>query len=136
MSSSDDDMPLAASKARTNGINGSESDVLQPAFSQANGLGRAPLSAPKVSSKTDAALDKQNPTNGEVQPGISIRNGPVMKDDHPMKDADGTANGVKRKARDNAGVSSFAEPESSDDDVPLVRNIHPSLERACLADDK
>lgn len=82
-------------------------------------------------------MGKQSLINGEVEPGISIRNGPVTENDIPMKDVDATANGTKRKVRDSTGISSYAEAESSDDDMPLVRSSRPShlSLKASLADD-
>jgi len=73
------------------------------------------VSAPRISSQTDAALDKQYPANGEVQPGV-----PNLDQDVSMEDAQhATTNGVKRKA--SSVRPDFAEAESSDDDLPLVR---------------
>jgi hypothetical protein len=63
-------------------------------------------------------MDKANPTNGEVQPGISMMNGPVSEDTD-MKDANGAAAPAKRKA----SRPSYAEAESSDDDQPIVRRF-------------
>lgn len=73
-------------------------------------------------------MDRHNPTNGEVTPGISIRNGPVLdQNDIPMKDLPTTVNGTaaKRKTRESMDKPSYAEAESSDDDVPLVNSSRP-----------
>lgn len=81
-----------------------------------------PISSATISSKTDAALDKQLPSNGKIMPAV-----PKMEDDDDdvaMSEIAPAANGTKRKANNHA--PSFAEPESSDDDRPLVR-ITPSL---------
>jgi DNA topoisomerase-1 len=62
-------------------------------------------------------------TNGTVEPGVSIRFGPVQDKDVDMEDAD--AHGVsKRKSRASIdNKKTYAEPESSDeDDQPLVRS--------------
>jgi DNA topoisomerase I len=70
-------------------------------------------------------MDKQLPTSGDVQPGISIANGPVRDVDVKMSDANGTVtNGTvlaKRKVRESNGRPNYADSESSDDDVPLVK---------------
>jgi len=72
------------------------------------------VSAPRISSKTDAALDKQYPSNGHVKPGV-----PNLEQDVSMEDPPhGSTNGVKRKA--SSARPDFAEAESSDDDEPLV----------------
>lgn len=70
-------------------------------------------------------LAKPSPieTNGNVDPGVSIRFGPVQDKDVDMEDAD--ARGVsKRKSRASIDKKkTYAEPESSDDDdQPLVRS--------------
>lgn len=70
-------------------------------------------------------------TNGDVNPGISNRFGPVQKDnDVQMTDAEAQDNGAlsKRKARTSVGQrQSYAEPESSEeDDQPLVRQNQPA----------
>ena len=68
-------------------------------------------------------MDKAMPSNGDVQPGISIRNGPVEQVDTTMTDVnDVQTNGyTKRKVRESLNKPSYAENESSDDDEPLVR---------------
>ena len=68
-------------------------------------------------------MDKAMPSNGDVQPGISIRNGPVEQVDTIMTDVnDVQTNGyTKRKVRESLNKPSYAENESSDDDEPLVR---------------
>ena len=68
-------------------------------------------------------MDKKLPSNGTVQPGISLANGPVSEDTN-MKDVNGSmTNGaapVKRKARESLARPKYADSESSDDDQPLV----------------
>lgn len=65
-------------------------------------------------------------TNGHVDPGVSIRFGPVQaENDVDMADADAAAV-PKRKSRSSVGQrKSYAEPESSEDDQPLVRRLPP-----------
>lgn len=82
------------------------------------------LSKDTVSESVDRAMDRALPSNGDVLPGISIRNGPVQEVDIPMPDANGVEVGggpVKRKARESLNRPSYAEPETSEDDnKPLV----------------
>lgn len=62
-------------------------------------------------------------TNGHVDPGVSIRFGPVQGKDTGVDDAESGA--AKRKSRISIDQprKSYAEPESSEeDDQPLVRN--------------
>lgn len=69
-------------------------------------------------------MDKQIPTNGDIMPGISLANGDVKVEDTTMTDShDHLPNGTsaaKRKARESITRPSYAEAESSDDDMPLV----------------
>jgi DNA topoisomerase-1 len=62
-------------------------------------------------------------TNGHVNPGISIRFGPVEDKDVKMEDGEGDALvAAKRKSRSSVGEKkSYAEAESSEEDEPLVR---------------
>jgi hypothetical protein len=91
-------------------------------------LVRPPVSAVRISKSVDNEMDKANPSNGHVQPGISIRYGPMEDHDHHMPDMNGVdMNGStsKRKSRGSLVKPSYADAESSDeDDQPLVR---PSL---------
>nr|AAC39319.1 topoisomerase I [Aspergillus nidulans] len=98
MSSSDDDTPLVKMNGRSSG---GQSDV-----------------------KVNGAAD----TNGHVDPGVSIRFGPVQKDeDVEMNDANG-ASASKRKARSSANqAQSYAEPESSEEDEPLSKRRRTSV---------
>ena len=72
-------------------------------------------------------MEDATDTNGHVDPGISIRFGPVKSEDTEMDDAGPDALAGKRKSR--AGVDqkkSYAEPESSEEeDQPLVRHALP-----------
>jgi DNA topoisomerase-1 len=69
-------------------------------------------------------------TNGHVEPGISNRFGPVQKDgDIQMTDAGPQTNGSISKRKSRASVDkkmSYAEPESSEEDQPLVRRNQPA----------
>ncbi|KAK5071757.1 DNA topoisomerase 1 [Lithohypha guttulata] len=99
MSSSDDDMPLVASRRQPNGVNGAH----------------PPLSASTVSPKTDAAVGKKPSTNGNVMPAMPK----LEEEDVAMNDIAPATNGAKRRTHSNR--PSFAEPESSDDDKPLSK---------------
>lgn len=65
-------------------------------------------------------MDDQFPSNGRVEPGVSLRNGPIEELDAP--ETNGSAAG-KRKSRTSLGKSvSYAEVGSSEEDEkPLVR---------------
>jgi hypothetical protein len=83
------------------------------------------LSNDRISKDEDKAMDKQVPSNGHVEPGISIRMGPVddkMDVDEPA--TNGNAN-AKRKARSSItnGKSYKDASSSEDDDKPLVRSF-------------
>ncbi|KAL4983086.1 hypothetical protein BDW68DRAFT_169563 [Aspergillus falconensis] len=99
MSSSEDDTPLVKLNGRSSG---GQSNV-----------------------KMNGAAD----TNGHVDPGVSIRFGPVQKDeDVEMNDANGATSASKRKARTNVGqAKSYAEPESSGEDEPLSKRRRTSI---------
>ncbi|GAB7348823.1 hypothetical protein MBLNU459_g7535t1 [Dothideomycetes sp. NU459] len=58
-------------------------------------------------------------TNGHVQPGVSLRMGPVedMEVDEPT--SAGATNGTKRRASSMANGKNYKEETASDDDVPL-----------------
>jgi hypothetical protein len=79
------------------------------------------ISDERISKDEDRAMDKQIPSNGHVEPGISIRMGPVdaMEVDSPA--TNGNANG-KRKARSSItnGKSYKDASSSGEDDKPLV----------------
>ena len=64
-------------------------------------------------------MDKQAPSNGHIEPGISIRMGPV--DGMDVDTPNGTANG-KRKSRGSIPTATYKEQSGSDedDDKPLV----------------
>ncbi|KAF3001978.1 DNA topoisomerase 1 [Curvularia kusanoi] len=78
------------------------------------------LSNDTIPKDVDKAMDKQLPANGHVEPGISIRMGPV--DDMDVDASNGTANG-KRKSRGSIPTTSYKERSGSedDDDKPLSK---------------
>ncbi|KAI9372778.1 hypothetical protein BJX61DRAFT_422305 [Aspergillus egyptiacus] len=100
MSSSEDDTPLVKMNGRSSG--GEQSET-------------------KVNGASDA--------NGHVDPGVSIRFGPVHKDDDvEMKDAAGPGGASKRKTRTSVGqAKSYAEPETSEEDEPLSKRRRTSV---------
>jgi DNA topoisomerase-1 len=65
-------------------------------------------------------MDKQVPSNGHVEPGISIRMGPV---DNMDVDAPETNGSGKRKSRTSItnGKSYKENSSSEEDEKPLVR---------------
>lgn len=72
----------------------------------------------------------QNGTNGHVNPGVSLRMGPVSDEMDVDKPA---TNGTKRKSSMTNGRKSYKEESVSDDDVPLVSNLPRfSSPRPCL----
>ncbi|KAL4778852.1 hypothetical protein BJX76DRAFT_342313 [Aspergillus varians] len=81
------------------------------------------------SSGNQSGVKVNGATNGHVDPGVSIRFGPVQKDgDIEMKDSDGVASASKRKARNSVGqAKSYAEPESSEEDEPLSKRRRTSV---------
>ena len=73
----------------------------------------------RISKGVDKAMDQQTPSDGHVEPGVSIRMGPV----EPMDvDPPASTNG-KRKARNslNANKTYREASSSSEDEKPLVR---------------
>lgn len=68
-------------------------------------------------------MDKANPSNGDLDAGISIRNGPVVEEmdmDEQAPATNGTSNG-KRKSRGSMQKKYKEATSSEDEDVPLVR---------------
>ncbi|KAF2186974.1 hypothetical protein K469DRAFT_705518 [Zopfia rhizophila CBS 207.26] len=98
MSSSDDDTPLV--KGRANGVKSRE----------------------RITKTDDKAMDKEIPSNGHVEPGLSIRMGPVEDMDVDTPLTNGNVNG-KRKARSSLsnGKSYKEEGSSEEDDKPLSK---------------
>ena len=69
-------------------------------------------------------MDDTDTSMGELNPGISIRMGPVEDMDVDPPATNG--NGTKRKSSMN-GKSYKDTTESDDDDVPLVRCMHSAM---------
>ncbi|KAK1058588.1 DNA topoisomerase 1 [Friedmanniomyces endolithicus] len=78
-----------------------------------------------ISKAEDAAMDKQIPTNGHVNPGISIAMGPVTDMDVDKPITYGHTNGItngKRKVSLPNGKSYKDDSDSDDDDdIPLQK---------------
>jgi DNA topoisomerase I len=83
-------------------------------------------SSATISKSVDKAMDKEIPSNGHLGPGISIRNGPVGEMDVDAREpaTNGVSNG-KRKSRGSIRKAYKEATSSDEDDVPLVRWIHP-----------
>jgi DNA topoisomerase I len=85
--------------------------------------GNAPKSAERVSKSLDKPSSRTKGSKDNVQPGISLRFGPVddMDVDDNGPQTNGLANG-KRKSRASVGTSkTYKEASSeSEDDKPLV----------------
>lgn len=69
-------------------------------------------------------MEDATETNGHVDPGVSVRFGPVKNEDVDMDDAANAHGASKRRSRTSVGQKqSYAEPESSEEeDQPLVRH--------------
>ncbi|KAJ8108018.1 hypothetical protein OPT61_g8466 [Boeremia exigua] len=87
-----------------------------------------------ISKDVDKDMDKQLPANGHVEPGISIRMGPV--DDMDVDAPNGTTNG-KRKSRGSIPTASYKERSGSedDDDKPLSKRRRTSQQAKPVLDD-
>jgi DNA topoisomerase-1 len=74
----------------------------------------------QITKAEDRKMDAEVPSNGHVEPGISIRMGPV--DDDDKMDVDAPETNGKRKSRSSVtnGKSYKDASSSEDDDKPLV----------------
>ncbi|CAN9361189.1 unnamed protein product [Alternaria alternata] len=97
MSSSDDDTPLV------------------------RGKDQVAKSNEEITKEEDKKMDAEVPSNGHVEPGISIRMGPVADDD--KMDVDAPETNGKRKSRSSVtnGKSYKDASSSEDDDKPLSK---------------
>ncbi|EAW23408.1 DNA topoisomerase 1 [Aspergillus fischeri NRRL 181] len=85
-----------------------------------------------AATSADVKMEDTPETNGHVEPGVSLRFGPVKSaGDVDMQDASDANTGIagKRKARTSVGQrKSYAEPESSEDeDQPLSKRRRTSV---------
>ncbi|KAJ5718930.1 uncharacterized protein N7483_010012 [Penicillium malachiteum] len=95
-------------------MSSSEDDV---PLARANGRANA---TPKIKSPA---------TNGDLDPGVSVRFGPVQDADVDMKDVDAARGASKRKSRISTDrKKSYVEPESSEEeDKPLSKRRRTSV---------
>ena len=72
-------------------------------------------------------MEDATETNGHVDPGVSVRFGPVKNEDVDMEDAGNARGAGKRRSRTSVDQKkSYAEPESSEEEnQPLVRHTLP-----------
>ncbi|CAI9629334.1 dna topoisomerase 1 [Alternaria burnsii] len=111
MSSSDDDTPLV------------------------RGKDQVAKSNEEITKEEDKKMDAEVPSNGHVEPGISIRMGPVADDD--KMDVDAPETNGKRKSRSSVtnGKSYKDASSSEDDDKPLSKRRRTSEQAKPLKDD-
>lgn len=84
--------------------------------------GKPAKSAEKIPKSVDKAMKSSNSHPNKIEPGISVRYGPVDEMDvDGAVEGSAVANG-KRKSRSSIGnAKSYKEPSSeSEDDMPLV----------------
>lgn len=78
----------------------------------------------QITKEEDKKMDAETPSNGHIEPGISIRMGPVHNDkmDIDAPETNGNAGG-KRKSRSSiTNGKSYKDASSSEEDAkPLVR---------------
>ncbi|KAL1609290.1 DNA topoisomerase 1 [Nothophoma quercina] len=94
------------------------------------------ISTETIPKDVDKAMDKQVPSNGHVEPGISIRMGPVDEDKMDVDAPNGSANG-KRKSRGSIPTANYKEQSGSedDDDKPLSKRRRTSQQAKTVQDD-
>ncbi|KAJ4343014.1 DNA topoisomerase 1 [Didymella glomerata] len=92
------------------------------------------ISRETIPKSVDRDMDKQLPANGHVEPGISIRMGPV--DDMDVDAPNGAANG-KRKSRGSIPTANYKEQSGSEDedDKPLSKRRRTSAQAKPAKDD-
>lgn len=93
---------------------------LYPRPKMANNNSLVAKSNEEITKEEDKKMDAEVPSNGHVEPGISIRMGPVADDD--KMDVDAPETNGKRKSRSSVtnGKSYKDASSSEDDDKPLV----------------
>jgi DNA topoisomerase-1 len=105
------------------------SDDDQP-LSRANGR----LSAAKISSAQDKALDRSAPNGDTALAGLSVRNGPVT--DEMDVDHHGANGNAKRKSRSSLPKINYRDDSESDDARPLAKRPRPSKPADSDSDDQ
>ncbi|XP_014560094.1 hypothetical protein COCVIDRAFT_34862 [Bipolaris victoriae FI3] len=95
-------------------------------------------SSERITDEEDKRMNAEAPSNGHVEPGISIRMGPIddSKMDVDAPETNGNVNG-KRKARTSAanGKSYKDASNSEDDDKPLSKRRRTSQQVKPVKDD-
>ncbi len=87
---------------------------------------KSPVSMARIPKSLDKSMDKAYPSGDVVQPGISLRNGPVEEmdvDQPPTKgtQSNGAANGKRKGRQTLSNGKSYKEATSDEeDDKPLV----------------
>jgi len=64
-------------------------------------------------------MDKQIKSNGHVEPGVSLSNGPV-RDEATGAPVKAMTNGLAGKRKASTGISYAQDSDSAEDEVPLV----------------
>ena len=77
---------------------------------------------PTARSNERVKMDDTDTSMGELNPGVSIRMGPVEDMDVDSPATNG--NGTKRKSSMNGKSYKDTTESDDDDDVPLVRHMH------------
>lgn len=81
------------------------------------------MSATTIPKSLDAKLDKEIPSNGHLNPGVSVRSGPVEDMEVDKPHTNGVANGKRsRNSMTNGKTYKEATSSEEDDDAPLVRH--------------
>ncbi|GLI78520.1 DNA topoisomerase 1 [Penicillium ochrochloron] len=86
-----------------------------------------PLARANGRAKATPSSNKSPATNGDLDPGMSVRFGPVRDKDVAMKDADAPALSKRKSRASIDNKKSYAEPESSEDDQPLSKRRRTSV---------
>ncbi|MCJ1306424.1 DNA topoisomerase 1 [Agyrium rufum] len=99
MSSSDDDIPLTKRR-------------------QINGTSTKPKSSDVVPKSVDKAMDKSLPSNHHIEPGISIRHGPVQEMEIEGPEVNGAVhtNGKRKTRPSTTNGRTYKEASSDDND--------------------
>ncbi|KAF2118394.1 hypothetical protein BDV96DRAFT_643641 [Lophiotrema nucula] len=102
----------------------------------ANRTRRTVKSQDRIPKAVDRAMDKQLPSNGHIEPGISVRMGPVEKLDGDAPLTNGNNNG-KRKSRGsfpNGKTYKDNSTSGEEDDIPLSKRRRTSQQTKKVQD--
>ena len=80
----------------------------------------------KIPKSLDKAMDKANPSTNHVDPGMSVRFGPVekMDVDDPIENGaktNGNVNGKRKSRQSMSNGKSYKDASSDDEEEPIVR---------------